>query len=119
MVGLDAFENGKIIGTKLPNIRECTFSELYTVYQISGDKKFVHNRKVSNKYLPYKFLMTKYLVTSYLYLLIEQYHKLLVFNEVFCIVEYQPDGLSMNLFNQYKKSPKSFAFYRIAKMRAA
>ncbi|WP_321538947.1 hypothetical protein [Flavobacterium piscinae] len=30
-----------------------------------------------------------------------------------------PDGLSMNLFNQYKESPKSFAHYRKAKMQFA
>lgn len=33
--------------------------------------------------------------------------------------DYMPDGLSMNLFNKYKQNPKSFAFYRIAKMRFA
>ena len=120
MIGLDAFENGKIVGTMLPDVLECKFSELYVKHKISGDKKFVHNRSVFNQYLPYPhFENEKFPDTSYLYLFIEQKHKLLVFNEVFCIVEYQPDGLSMNLFNQYLKNPKSFAFYRIAKMQYA
>ena len=121
LVGLDAFEDGNIVGTMLPeNIKECKFSELYVNYKINGDKKFVHNREVFNKYLPYPlFENEKFPVTSYLYLFIEQKHKLLIFNEVFCIVEYQVDGLSMNLFDQYKRSPKSFAFYRIAKMKFA
>jgi len=120
MVGLDVFEDGRIVGTSLPEVKECRFSELYTKYKVSGDKKFVHNRAVFNQYLPYPFFDgEKFPITSYLYLLIEQKHKLLVFNEVFCIVEYQPDGLSANLFDQYRKSPKSFAFYRIAKMKYA
>lgn len=121
LVGLDAFADGKIVGTKLPdNVKECKFSELFVKYKVSGDKKFVHNRKVFNKYLPYPFFDgEKFPITSYLYLYIEQEHKILVFNEVFCIVEYMPDGLSMNLFNQYKESPKSFAHYRKAKMRFA
>jgi glycosyltransferase involved in cell wall biosynthesis len=120
MVGLDAFKDGTIVGTKLPSVKECRFSELYVKYKMSGDKKFVHNRKVFNQYLPYPFFDNeKFPITSYLYLLIEQKHKLLLFNEVFCIVEYQPDGLSANLFDQYRKSPKSFAFYRIAKMKYA
>lgn len=120
MVGLDAFADGSIVGTKLPDVKECKFSELYVKYKMSGDKKFVHNRAVFNRYLPYPFFDgEKFPITSYLYLLIEQKHKLLVFNEVFCIVEYQPDGLSANLFDQYRKSPKSFAFYRIAKMKYA
>ncbi len=120
MVGLDAYTNGQIVGTKLPDITECRFSELYTKYKISGDKKFVHNRKVFNQYLPYpRFGNEKFPVTSYLYLYIEQKHKLLVFNEVFCIVQYMEDGLSNNLIKQYKESPESFAFYRIAKMKFA
>jgi glycosyltransferase involved in cell wall biosynthesis len=121
IVGLDSFSDGKIVGTQFPeNIKECKFSELYVNYKVSGDKKFVHNRNVFNRYLPYPFFDgEKFPITSYLYLFIEQKHKLLLFNEVFCIVEYMPDGLSMNLFNQYKQSPKSFAFYRIAKMRFA
>ncbi len=120
MVGLDAFADGSIVGTRLPDVKECRFSELYVRYNVSGDKKFIHNRAVFNQYLPYPFFEgEKFPITSYLYLLIEQKHKLLVFNEVFCIVEYQPDGLSANLFDQYRKSPKSFAFYRIAKMKYA
>ena len=120
MVGLDAYTNGKIVGTKLPDVKVAKFSELYTTYKISGDKKFVHNRKVFNKFLPYPRLGDeKFPVTSYLYLFIEQEHSLLVFNEVFCIVEYMEDGLSNNLIKQYKDSPRSFAFYRIAKMKFA
>jgi hypothetical protein len=33
-------------------------------------------------------------------------------NEVLCIVEYLPDGSSMNMFKQYKNNPNGFAFYR-------
>lgn len=120
IVGLDNYTNGQIVGTLLPDINECKFSELYVKYHISGDKKFVHNRMVFNQYLPYPFFdQEKFPITSYLYLLIEQKHKLLICNEVFCTVEYMEDGLSNNIINQYKDSPKSFAFYRIAKMKYA
>lgn len=120
IVGLDNYTNGEIVGTMLPDVHECTFSELYVKYKIHGDKKFVHNRKVFNQYLPYPFFENeKFPITSYLYLLIEQKHKLLIDNEVFCTVEYMEDGLSNNIINQYKQSPKSFAFYRLAKMKYA
>ena len=120
IVGLDNYTNGKIVGTLLPDIKECTFSELYVKYKMHGDKKFVHNRNVFNRYLPYTFFEgEKFPVTSYLYLLIEQKHQLLMCNEVFCTVEYREDGLSNNIINQYKESPKSFAFYRLAKMKYA
>jgi len=121
MIGLDSFEDGSIVGNKFPEgLKECKFSELEATYNVKGDKKFVHNRKVFNQFLPYPFIEgEKFPVTSYLYLFIEQRHKYLVFNEIFCIINYLPDGLSFNLFNQYRQSPKSFAFYRIAKMRFA
>ncbi|MFZ2398621.1 MAG: glycosyltransferase family 2 protein [Smithella sp.] len=121
IIGLDAFTDGKIVGTKLPdNVKECKYSELYAKYKISGDKKFIHNRRVFNKFLPYPYFDgERFPAVNYLYLFIEQKHKLLLLNEVFCVVEYMPDGLSMNLFNKYKQNPKSFAFYRIAKMRFA
>jgi len=119
IVGLDAFTDGTIVAP-LPAIKACKFSELYVNYKLAGDVKFVHNRAVFNQYLPYTFFEgEKYSVTSYLYLYIEQKHQLLICNEVFCIVEYLPDGLTMNLFNQYKQSPKSYAHYRLAKMKFA
>lgn len=120
IVGLDEYSSGEIVGTKLPDIKECTFSELYVKYKIEGDKKFIHNRAVFNQYLPYPFFDNeKFPVTSYLYLLIEQKHKLLICNEVLCTIEYREDGLSNNIITQYKESPKSFAFYRLAKMKYA
>jgi glycosyltransferase involved in cell wall biosynthesis len=119
IVGLDAFTDGTLVAA-LPQIKDCKFSELYVNHKLAGDVKFVHNRAIFNQYLPYTFFEgEKYSVTSYLYLFIEQKHKLLICNEVFCIVEYLPDGLTMNLFKQYKQSPKSYAHYRLAKMKFA
>lgn len=120
LIGLDVYEDGKIIGDKFPaNNWKCKFSHL-EANKIFGDKKFVHNRKIFNKYLPYPiFENEKFPVTSYLYFFIEQDYNYIAFNEVFCIVEYQPDGLSNNLIKQYKENPNSFAHYRNARMKFA
>ncbi|MDA7646719.1 glycosyltransferase family 2 protein [Akkermansiaceae bacterium] len=121
MVGLDSFKDGAIVGAKFPeNVKEAKFTEITQKYKAHGDKKFVHNRKVFNKYLPYQFFEgEKFPITSYLYLFIEQNHRWLLFNEVFSIIEYMPDGLSRNLFRQYLESPKSFCLYRKARMAYA
>lgn len=121
LVGLEAYKDGTIVGSLLPeSIKEERFSVLYAKCRKFGDKAIVHNTRVFQKYLPYpSFNDEKFRVTSYLYLLIEREHKLLAFNEVFIIAEYMSDGLTNNLFEQYRTSPKSFAFYRIAKMRAS
>ena len=120
LIGLDQYPNGDIVGDKFPNDNwNCKFSDL-EANAIYGDKKFVHNRTVFNKYLPYpKFEGEKFPITSFLYFYIEQDHRYLAFNEVLCVVEYQEDGLSNNLINQYKQSPKSFAHYRKTRMKFA
>ena len=38
-------------------------------------------------------------------------------NEVVCIVEYMEDGSSLNMFKQYRRNPKGFAFIRIENMK--
>ena len=46
---------------------------------------------------------------SYMMYQLDQFGKLYVTNECFCIVDYQPDGMSSNIYKQYRNSPKSFA----------
>ena len=48
---------------------------------------------------------------------IPQYVSLAVLDEVLCNVEYQPDGSSNNMFRQYWKNPRGFAFWRTVKMQ--
>lgn len=120
LIGLDAYPNQDIVGDKFPKDNwECKFSDL-EANKIFGDKKFVHNRKVFNQFLPYpRFGEEKFPVTSYLYFFIEQKYNYRAFNNVFCIVEYQMDGLSNNLIKQYRESPLSFAHYRKIRMKYA
>src|SRR5690606_34542214 len=63
------------------------------------------------------FAEEKFPAQSYLYRLISQKYPLIVFNEVFCIVEYLEGGNSKNKFESYKRNPVSFAFYRSEMMR--
>ena len=44
--------------------------------------------------------------------MLDKQYEMLLMNEVLCCVEYLPDGSSLNMFNQYRKNPKGFAFYR-------
>jgi len=121
LVGLDAYQSGEIIGTKLPsNIETATFSELIFKYKVRGDKKYVLRTELIKKHLPYPYIVgEKFPAPSYIYLKLESDYKLLLINEVLCIVEYLPSGNSMNKVKQYKESPNAFALYRIAKMEHA
>ncbi len=121
LVGLDAYKNGNIIGIRFPdNLYECKFSEIYTKYKVYGDKKYVLRSDLIKQHLPYpSFKGEKFPAPSYLYLFLEQKYDFLICNDIFCIVEYLPDGNSMNKLKQYRNSPNSYACYRIAKMKFA
>ncbi len=121
IVGLDADETGKIIGTKIPeHIKETTLYDLYNVHGVKGDKKLVYRTEVVKKYPPYPiFEGERFVPLGYLYQLIDQDYKLLPVNEVFCIVEYMADGSSMNILKQYRRHPRGFAFSRKSRMKMA
>lgn len=118
LVGLDADFNGKIIGQRFPSgMIETTLSGYYAGGG-SGDKKLVYRTDIINAYPEYPvFEGEKYVSLAYKYLLIDQDYKLAVLDEVLCIVEYQPDGSSNNMFRQYLNNPKGFAFWRIVRMQ--
>ena len=119
MIGLDAeMSTGKIIGSGFPaNMTETTLAGYYAGGG-SGDKKLVYRTDVMKQYPPYPvFEGEKYVALAYKYRLIDQDYKLAVLNDILCNVEYQPDGSSNNMWKQYLKNPKGFAFWRIICMK--
>ncbi|MDB8540854.1 glycosyltransferase family 2 protein [Turicibacter sanguinis] len=117
-VGLDAFEDGTIIGTKLPvEVQSETLFNLYQKHGVRGDKKIVYRTDLTRDY-PYPlFEGERYVGLAYKYYKIDQTHKLGLLNEVLCIVEYLPDGSSNSMWHQYRKNPKGFAFYRLENLK--
>lgn len=121
IVALDASPDGQIIGTKLPeHLESSTLSDLYAKHQVKGDKKLVYRSELTRKCPPYPiFPGEKYCPLSYKYVLIDQECPLLLMNEVLCLVEYLPDGSSMNMIKQYKRNPRGFLFFRKVAMEFA
>ena len=118
IIGLDAYENGQVIGQKFPeNIKRTTLFDINNKHKISGDKKIVYRTEISKEY-PYPlFKGEKYVGLAYKYYKIDEKYELATLNEVLCIVEYLDDGSSRNMLNQYRKNPRGFAFYRIENMK--
>ncbi|MGF9965406.1 glycosyltransferase family 2 protein [Bacillus rhizoplanae] len=113
IIGLDSYTDGRIIGSKLPeNIKRSTLFDLYSKYNVTGDKKLVYRTELTKQY-PYPvFKNEKYVGLAYKYYMLDHQYEMLLMNEVLCCVEYLPDGSSMNMLNQYRRNPKGFAFYR-------
>lgn len=113
IIGLDAFNNNKVIGTKIPeHLKSSTLFDLYYKHGVIGDKKLVYRTDLTKEF-PYPiFNNEKYVGLAYKYYMLDKQYEMLLLNEVLCCVEYLPDGSSNNMFNQYRKNPKGFAFYR-------
>lgn len=121
IIGLDAYHDGEVIGTRLPvDMKTSTFSELYGLHKVKGDKKLVYRSELTRKCPPYPiFPGEKYCPLTCKWILIDQEYPLLIMNDVLCHVEYLEDGSSMNIINQYKRNPRGFSFYRKVTMTHA
>lgn len=118
IVALDCDFDGNIIGKGFEDGLSKTTLNGYYARGGKGDKKLIYRTDVINSYPPYPvFENEKYVSLGYKYLLIDQDYELAVLNEPVCAVEYQPDGSSMNMFRQYLKNPKGFAFIRTVAMK--
>lgn len=118
IIGLDADFSGKIIGNGFPkNLKSTTLSGYYKNGGC-GDKKLVYRTDIMKKYPPYPvFDGEKYVSLGYKYQLCDQDYELIVLNDILCEVEYQENGSSMNMYNQYINNPKGFAFIRKQDMK--
>jgi glycosyltransferase involved in cell wall biosynthesis len=111
IIGLDADMKGDLIGSKLTT--ETTTLEDFYLNGGTGDKKLVYRTEVMKQYPAYPlFEGEKYVGLGYKYLLADQDYQLITLNEILIIVDYQEGGSSNNMFRQYLKNPKGFAFIR-------
>jgi glycosyltransferase involved in cell wall biosynthesis len=119
LVGYDVHKDFTPVGTKLPNhLDKSTLNELYYKHNVKGDKKLVLKTKLVQQFPKYPlFKGERFVPLHTLYLMIDQSYKLACLNEALCVVEYMPDGSSMNIFKQYKRHPKGFRYSRIIELK--
>lgn len=118
IAGLDAYENGDIIGMKFPDdLKRSTLFDFFYNKGIKGDKKLVYRTELTKKY-PYPvYTGEKYVGLAYKYYKLDEEYELALINDVLCIVEYMEDGSSLNMFKQYRKNPRGWCFYRIENLK--
>lgn len=117
IIALDIAQNGNVIGKELPlDVKETTLIGYYENGGV-GDKKLIYRTDVINSVPPYPtFEGEKYVGLAYKYHLVDKKYKLHILNEPVCVVEYQEDGSSLNMYKQYLNNPKGFAFLRKTEM---
>ena len=111
IMGIDRYENGRCVGGEFPeDVHEMYLYEKLTKYRTPGDKKMIHRTDLLKKVAPMPtFDGEKFFNPSYMMYQLDQFGKLYVTNDCFCIVDYQPDGMSSNFYKQLRNSPRSFA----------
>ncbi len=119
IIGLNADLYGNIIGSRLPQtLSYSKLCDLYNKYKVTGDKKLVYRTDIMKETDPYPVFDGEKLVPlDYKYNLIDQKYEMIVTNEIFCHVEYQPDGSTNSVYRQYFESPRGFAAARKVSMR--
>ncbi|WP_342436966.1 glycosyltransferase family 2 protein [Paenibacillus sp. FSL L8-0436] len=111
IIGWDALPSGELLSVKLNTNMTTTF-EIRQKLRLNCDYKLVfRSALLKNKPIPI-FEGEKYVPLDCNYYQIDVDYQMLVMNEVLCYVEYLPDGGTMNIFEQYRKNPKGFAYFR-------
>lgn len=116
IAGLDYYHNGGLIGTKIPAEFEIDITSRAYRLQMSGDKKLVIRSDLYKSVAPMKEFSGEKISPHYMHLQIGKKYKFLVLNENLCFVDYQNDGMTSNMWKQYRTSPNAFAMYRQLEM---
>ena len=113
LIGLDYTADGRIIGDVLPDGEKIEPIKLLASKNNRGDKKYVVRTSVYKEVAPMPvFEGEKNFNPHYMILKLSAKYKFVSVNQPLCIVDYQDDGMSANIFKQYINSPKSFAELR-------
>lgn len=121
IIALDYGDSTKaVIGKELPKDKDSTTLMGYYNNGGSGDKKLIYRTDIIKSTPPYPvFENEKYVALAYKYHIIDEKYEMKILNECVCIVDYQMDGSSTNMYRQYMRNPKGFAFWRKEQMRHA
>ncbi len=113
LIGLDFASDGSIIGDHLLDGHVIDPIDLLASKTNRGDKKYVVRTDLYKKVAPMPvYKGEKNFNPHYMILKLSAEYQFIAVDAPLCIVDYQPDGMSANIYNQYLNSPKSFAELR-------
>lgn len=112
LVGLDYADSGELIGKLLPEEAQINAAVLLCVPGM-GDKKYVVRNDLLRSVAPMPvYPGEKNFNPHYFIICLSKEFVFRPINRCFCRVDYQPDGMTANIWKQYINSPNSFAELR-------
>lgn len=114
IVGLDAFADGRSIGKRdVSGLQTATMNEYFGNSFRCWEVKVVYRTEYMRALPPFPvFGEEKYFGVTDKGALFDPSCRMAVLNRVLCIVEYQADGWTRNIYRQYVSSPRGFAWLR-------
>lgn len=107
--GLDAYESGEIVGTRFPHdILDSDDIEIRMKFRVEGDKISLMRTKVMKEF-PFPEECGRFINPGVVWNRIGLKYKTRFVNQVFAIIEYQPDGLTASDRFNYFRNPESVA----------
>lgn len=112
IVGLDYSDSGELIGKLLPEEDGINAASLLCVPGM-GDKKYVVRNDLLRQVAPMPtYSGERNFNPHYFIIKLSQKYLFKPVNQCFCLVDYQENGMSANIYKQYISSPQSFAELR-------
>lgn len=119
IMGLDAYADGTVIGKKdISGLQTTTMAEYFGSSFRNWEVKVIYRSDYIRGLPPFPvFDGEKYFGVTDKGALFDPSCRMAVFNRVLCIVEYQEDGWTRNIYKQYLSSPRGFAWLRKMRMQ--
>ncbi|MFW2137261.1 glycosyltransferase family A protein [Chryseobacterium sp. TY4] len=113
IVGLNVSMQSNVIGASFPDyIQYGRYQDVSRKFRAFGDKKVVFKTKYLQELPLYPQFLGEKFVPLYHPIMIDEKRSFLCINENLCVVEYQEDGSTLNIFKQYLKNPQGFRHAR-------
>lgn len=111
IIALKSLDNKKIIGTSFPDNLKYASAYGLTKMGFGGERSFIIKTSILKRY-PYPQISgEKFMGEAVVYDQIDRQHKYLIMNNILTICEYQPDGLSNNIFRIMLQNPCGYKIY--------
>lgn len=113
-VGLDQTPDGDILGGYFPYEGIAHLIDIKTKIRHRGDMNMVYRTDISKRCAPMPTISGEVDFEPYYFLLkIDEIAPLYMVNDVFCVANYQADGLTHNVWRTYYRSPISMGMLRL------
>ncbi len=112
IIALKTNTKGNTLSDAFPEgISEITMFDLSNKYKCAGDKALIYKTSILKEYPYPEICGEKFIGECVVYDKIDQNYTMVLLNRILTIGEYQPDGLTANIFSIMLRTPTGYKIY--------